>query len=73
MLSTLESVIKINNEIDMYEEYFEGEIPEYNLENVNVKTLKIFKNMNDLPKRAVSSISWHPDGPHKIAASYSML
>lgn len=73
MIQTLESVIKMNNEIDMFEEYFEGEEPEYNLENVNVKTLKLFKNLGKEEKRAVSSLSWHPDGPFKIAASYSML
>lgn len=30
----------------MYEEYFENEEPENNVENLNVKTLKLFKNID---------------------------
>lgn len=30
----------------MYEEYFEGEEPENNMEILNVKTLKLFKNLD---------------------------
>lgn len=55
----------------MYEEYFDGEEPESNAENLNVKTLKLFKNIEEGEKRQVTSLSWHPDGPHKLAASYS--
>lgn len=57
----------------MYEEYFDNEEPENNVENLNVKTLKLFKNIDQGIKRAVTSLSWHPDGPHKIAASYSLM
>lgn len=73
MLDVIETIIAKNNQIDMYEEYFEDEEPEHNIENVNVKTLKIFKNSEDSGKRAVTSISWHPDGPFKLAASYSVM
>ena len=45
MIDVVEKVISQNNEIDMYEEYFEGEEPENNMENINVKTLKLFKNI----------------------------
>ena len=58
----------------MFEEYFEDEEPEHNIENINVKTLQLFKNLeNTGPKRAVTSLSWHPDGKYKIAASYSNM
>ncbi len=30
----------------MYEDYFEGEEPENNMEVLNVKTLKLFKNVD---------------------------
>lgn len=73
MISVVEKILSQNQEIDMYEEYFEGEEPENNMENINVKTLKLFKNIGEGPKRQVNSLSWHPDGPHKIAASYSLL
>ena len=73
MLDVVESIIAKNNQIDMFEEYYEDEEPEHNIENVNVKTLKIFKNSEDTGKRAVTSISWHPDGPFKLAASYSVM
>lgn len=56
----------------MFEEYFEDEEPEYTHQQLNVKTLKLFKNVEVETKRCVSSLSWHPDGPYKIAASYSM-
>lgn len=57
----------------MYEEYFDGEEPEHNIEKINVKTLKLFKNLDIQTKRSLTSLSWHPDGPHKIAASYSLM
>lgn len=45
-----------------------------NIEKLNVKTIKLFKSSDDdAPKRSVTSISWHPDGPYKIAAGYSLL
>lgn len=40
---------------------------------MNIKTLKLFKYGDDDNWRQVSSISWHPDGPHKIAVSYAKL
>ncbi len=58
----------------MYEEYFDGEEPEHNIENINVKTLQLFKNPeNTGVKRTITSLSWHPDGKYKIAASYSNM
>ena len=39
MLEVVEKVLAQNNQIDMFEEYFEDEEPEHNVENVNVKTL----------------------------------
>ena len=57
----------------MYEEYFEEETSEHNIHTMNIKTIKLFKDKNDGIKRAVNKISWHPDGPEKIAASYCVM
>ena len=73
MLETIQKVISQNNEIDMFEEYFEGEEPEHSIEPLNVKTLKLFKNNSSTNKKSVTSLSWHPDGPYKLAASYSEM
>jgi len=38
-----ENCIKANNIIDLFEEYFEGEQSEHFVENLNTKTLSLFK------------------------------
>jgi dynein intermediate chain 2 len=64
---------KRNNQIDMYEEYFEDEDAEYNVQKMEIKTMKLFKDKNKGIKRAVNNLSWHPDGPERIAASYCIM
>ena len=63
-----------NNQIDLFEEYFEGEVAEHQSENINVKTVMIFKDPNPV-KRAVTKLTWHPDSSSevRIAASYAVL
>lgn len=73
MLDVVGSILAKNQQINMFEEYFEDEEPEHKIEKVNIKTLKIFKKNDESGKRAVTSISWHPDGPFKLAASYSLM
>lgn len=51
MIEVVEKVLCQNKEIDMYEEYFEGEEPENNMETLNMKTLKLFKNIDQGMKR----------------------
>jgi dynein intermediate chain 2 len=74
--STAEEAINCisqNNEIDQFEEYFPGEIPDHHSETVNTKTLMLFKDPNEI-KRAVSKITWHPDTSSlRLAACYSIL
>lgn len=62
-----------NNQIDMYEEYFDEEDAEYNVQKMEIKTMKLFKDNNKGIKRAVNNLSWHPDGPERIAASYCIM
>lgn len=73
MCEVVESIISKNNQIDMFEDYFDGEEIDCAVDSIKVKTLKLFKNNNEEPKRMVTNLSWHPDGSHRIAASYSVL
>jgi len=63
-----------NNQINLFEEYFENEYSDHIVENLNSKTLMLFKDdASDDCKRSVSEISWHPEGPTKIVASYAIM
>jgi dynein intermediate chain 2 len=74
MIDLIEVILSKNNEIDMFENYFEEEGTNVHVsDEMSIKTLKLFKYGNEENKRQVSSISWHPDGPHKIAVSYAKL
>jgi dynein intermediate chain 2 len=57
----------------MFEDYFKDDNTDYAMSSIRVKTLKLFKTVNEGPKRTVTNLSWHPDGDNKIAASYSIL
>lgn len=43
------------------------------MENLSTKTLMLFKDKNAPCKRSVSEISWHAEGPTKIAVSYAVM
>jgi dynein intermediate chain 2 len=74
LVSNAEKSIKQNNEIDLFEEYFEGEQPEHLSETINTKTVMIFKDPNNI-KRAVTKISWHPEASieMRVGTSYAQL
>ena len=40
-----ENCVLQNNQIDLFEEYFDGEQPDQTVENVNSKTLMLFKQV----------------------------
>jgi|Transcript_18619 dynein intermediate chain 2 len=61
-----------NNTIDIYEEYFAGEDRDWSSEPPSAKGLAVFRDPNEI-KRTATSINWHPEGPTKIAVSYSIL
>ena len=61
-----------NNTIDIYEEYFSGEDRDWSSEPPSAKGLAVFRDPNEI-KRTATSIDWHPEGPTKIAVSYSIL
>jgi len=66
-----------NNTIDIYEEYFEGIVDDHSSEPPSAKGLAVFRDPNSIQKqsgmRTATSINWHPEGPTKIAVSYSVL
>ena len=64
--------MKQNNTIDIYEEYFAGDASDHSGEPPSAKGLAVFRDPNAV-KRSATSINWHPDGPTKIAVSYSIL
>lgn len=61
-----------NKQIDMFEEYFFQEESEHIVENMSTKTLMLLKDPPDVCKRSVSELSWHTEGPSKLAVSYAI-
>jgi dynein intermediate chain 2 len=68
----LDRCMRQNNTIDIYEEYFQGEMVDHSSEPPSAKGLAVFRDPNKT-KRTVTNINWHPEGPTKIAVSYSIL
>ena len=65
--------IKQNNQLDLFEEYFDGEEPEFMSEPISTKTVMIFKDPNKI-KRPVTKIEWHPDhSDPRIDATYANM
>lgn len=69
----MDSLLKQNNAIDIYEEYFSGRVADHSSEQPYAKTLTVFRDPSQHCKRAASYISWHPDGARKLAVAYSIL
>ena len=65
-------MIRQNNAIDIYEEYFSGEAIDHSGEPPSAKTLTVFRDPNPI-KRTATCISWFPDGAKKVAVSYAIL
>eukprot|EP00753_Platysulcus_tardus_P013920 PLAT3915.2.p1 GENE.PLAT3915.2~~PLAT3915.2.p1 ORF type:complete len:615 (+),score=308.80 PLAT3915.2:91-1935(+) len=68
----VDRAIKQNNTIDIYEEYFSGEVIDHSGEPPSAKGLAVFRDPNPV-KRTATSICWHPEGPAKVAVAYSIL
>jgi dynein intermediate chain 2 len=72
-------VIKQNNTIDLYEEYFvssasgaKGPEKDTAVEPPSCRTVCVLRDPNPI-KRSATGISWHPDDPNKLAVAYSIL
>mmetsp|Transcript_27229 Transcript_27229/g.69188 ORF Transcript_27229/g.69188 Transcript_27229/m.69188 type:complete len:565 (-) Transcript_27229:474-2168(-) len=68
----VESDIKMNYAIDIYQEYFAGEYADHSSEPPSAKTLSVFKDP-EMIKRTVTNISWYPDGGKKLAVAFSIM
>ena len=73
LCQTMEKCIFQNNQIDLFEEYFQNEQSEHIVESLSSKTLMLFKNDSEICKCSVSKISWYPEGPQKLAVSYEIM
>lgn len=66
--AVVEDVVKLNNAIDIYEEYFaEGGVAALlaDREPPSVKTLTLLKDPSKVP-RGAQYLSWQPDGQRKV-------
>ncbi|GAQ88949.1 Cytoplasmic dynein intermediate chain [Klebsormidium nitens] len=69
----VDTLLKQNNAIDIYEEYFSGSVADHSSEQPYAKTLTVFREPTQRIRRAASYISWYPDGARKLAVAYSIL
>jgi len=57
----------------LFEEYFEGEEPEFMSEPISTKTVMIFKDPNKI-KRAVTRVCWHPETTElRVGVAYATM
>lgn len=69
----VEDLIKQNNAVDIYEEYFTHIQTDHTSEAPHVKTVTVFKDPN-ATKRSASYINWHPDSSvPKVVVAHSIL
>ncbi|GLC43800.1 Dynein [Pleodorina starrii] len=70
---SVEDLIKQNNAVDIYQEYFTNVTTDHTSEAPHVKTVTVFKDPNSI-KRSASYVNWHPDGAvPKVVIAYSIL
>ncbi|KAL3145226.1 Dynein, 70 kDa intermediate chain, flagellar outer arm [Trebouxia sp. C0010 RCD-2024] len=70
--AVIEDLVKANNAVDIYEEYFAGKVLEQSTEAPSAKTLAVLRDPCK-GKRGAQYLSWHPDGSRKVAVAYSIL
>jgi dynein intermediate chain 2 len=70
--TSVEQFIRQNNAVDIYEEYFSGDVVDHSSEQPYAKTLTVFKDPNPL-QRSAQYISWYPDGARKVAVAYAIM
>jgi len=68
----VEDMIKQNNALNIYEQYFSGFAADHSAEVPYAKTVTVFKDPNEI-KRNCSYLHWSTDGQHKVAATYNIL
>ena len=71
---TVETSVRQNNTVDVFEEYFAGaatETLEMSAEPPSAKGVAVFRDPSSI-KRGVTAVNWHPEGS-RIAVAYSVL
>ena len=63
--ATVESLIKQNNAVDIYEEYFQGQVFDHSSEQPNACAITYFKDPCKV-SRPATYMSWHPDAGRKV-------
>jgi dynein intermediate chain 2 len=67
----VDTCLRQNNTVDIYEEYFKGEEVDHSAEPPSARGLAVFRDPN-ATKRTACKIHWHPEGT-KVAVAYSVL
>lgn len=67
----VDTCLRQNNTVDIYEEYFKGEEVDHSAEPPSARGLAVFRDPN-ATKRTACKIHWHPEGT-KLAVAYSVL
>ncbi|KAA0148104.1 hypothetical protein FNF29_06899 [Cafeteria roenbergensis] len=67
----VDTCLKQNNTVDIYEEYFKDEEVDLSAEPPSARGLAVFRDPN-ATKRAACKIHWHPEGT-RLAVAYSVL
>lgn len=70
--AAVEELIKQNNSVDIYQEYFTGVTQDHSAEVPSARTVTVFKDPSSV-LRSASYLDWHPDGAHKLVVSYSIM
>ena len=69
MCATAEDVIKQNNAIDIYEEYW-AEVDDAAALDTEAASMSTIAQLKDphaaAGRRGAQNLSWHPDGSHKV-------
>jgi dynein intermediate chain 2, axonemal len=72
MATRVEPIVRENDAIDIYQEYFAGESVDHSSEAPSAKTVTVFRDPSP-QKRTATHISWFPTDGRKIAVAYSVL
>jgi len=65
LCATAEEVVKENNAIDIYEQYWAGQDLDESTEPASVSALTQLRDPSAV-HRGAQYISWHPDGSRKV-------
>ncbi|KAK9868043.1 hypothetical protein WJX84_000850 [Apatococcus fuscideae] len=70
--TSMEELVKANNAIDIYEEYFSGRNLDYSTEKPEARTIAGLTDPSN-SKRGAQYVCWHPDGSSRLAVAHSIL